>query len=116
MSRGFLKPNLDDDIFKEDKIDVDAQKNTTFVYNPVPSWSLNAQKSRLPIAKNRDDILYLLENHQVLVIVGDTGCGKSTQVPQFLAEAGWTDSETMVPIIYFFDGRFPSRHKQSFFI
>ena len=98
MSRGFLKPNLDDDIFKEDKVDVDAQKNTTFVYNPVPSWSLNAQKTRLPIAKNRDHILYLLENNQVLVIVGDTGCGKSTQVPQFLVEAGWTDSQTMIGI------------------
>ena len=69
MSRGFLKPNLDEDIFKEDRKDVDAQKNTTFVYNPVQSWSLNAQKSRLPISKNRDHILYLLEKHQVLVIV-----------------------------------------------
>ena len=68
--RGFLKPNLDDDFFKEDKVDVDAQKNTTFVYNPVQSWSLNAQQSRLPIAKNRDHILYLLEKNQVLVLIG----------------------------------------------
>ena len=95
---GFLKPNLDDDVFKEDKIDIDTQKNTAFVYNPTPSWSLNAQKSRLPIAKNRDDILYLLEENQVLVIDGDTRCGKSTQVPQYLAEAGWTDKETMIGI------------------
>ena len=116
--RGFLKPNLDDDFFKEDKVDVDAQKNTTFVYNPVQSWSLNAQQSRLPIAKNRDHILYLLEKNQVLVLIGgkmfrilnfthlnkiatlfsDTGCGKSTQIPQFLAQAGWTDSNSMIGI------------------
>ena len=64
MSRGFLKPNIDDDVFKEDKIDIDAQKDTSFVYNPVQSWSLNAQRTRLPIAKNKDDILYLLEQNQ----------------------------------------------------
>ncbi len=28
-----------------------------------------------------------LSERQVLVIAGDTGCGKSTQVPQYLAEA-----------------------------
>ena len=96
MSRGFLKPNIDDDVFKEDKVDIDTQKNTSFIFNPVPSWSLNAQRTRLPIAKNKNDILYLLEQNQVLVIVGDTGCGKSTQIPQYLAEAGWTDSNTMI--------------------
>lgn len=95
MSRGFLKPNLD--VFTEDKVDIDVQKDTSFVYNPVQSWSLNAQRSRLPIAKNRDHILYMLEQNQVLVIVGDTGCGKSTQVPQYLAEAGWTQ-EKMIGI------------------
>ena len=26
MSRGFLKPNIDDDVFKEDKVDIDTQK------------------------------------------------------------------------------------------
>ena len=72
------------------------QKGTSFIFNPVPSWSLNAQRTRLPIAKNKNDILYLLEQNQVLVIVGDTGCGKSTQIPQYLAEAGWTDSNTMI--------------------
>ena len=96
MSRGFLKPNIDDDVFKEDKVDIDTQKGTSFIFNPVPSWSLNAQRTRLPIAKNKNDILYLLEQNQVLVIVGDTGCGKSTQIPQYLAEAGWTDSNTMI--------------------
>lgn len=96
---GFLKPSLDiDHVFREDKADIDSHKDTSFVYNPVQSWSLNAQRSRLPIAKNKDHILYLLEQHQVLVIVGDTGCGKSTQVPQYLAEAGWTNETMMIGI------------------
>ncbi|KAI8388265.1 P-loop containing nucleoside triphosphate hydrolase protein [Radiomyces spectabilis] len=44
------------------------------------------QRKDLPITHYRDNILQLLETHQVVVISGETGCGKSTQVPQFLAE------------------------------
>ena len=40
------------------------------------------QRQRLPIFKNKDHIIYLLEKYQTLVLVGETGCGKSTQVPQ----------------------------------
>lgn len=32
--------------------------------------------------QHRNYILYLLENYQTVVIVGETGCGKSTQIPQ----------------------------------
>lgn len=47
-----------------------------------------AQQS-LPIAKFKKDIKNLLDETQVLLIAGDTGCGKSTQVPQFLYEFGF---------------------------
>ncbi|CAL7939710.1 unnamed protein product [Xylocopa violacea] len=40
----------------------------------------------LPIIDYREEILNNLENHQVLVINGDTGCGKSIQVPQFIID------------------------------
>ena len=44
----------------------------------------------LSIHAHRDELLYLLEECSVLVLAGETGCGKSTQVPQFLHKAGWT--------------------------
>lgn len=44
---------------------------------------------RLPIYQHRSEILYLLENHATTVIVGETGSGKTTQIPQYLHEAGW---------------------------
>lgn len=51
--------------------------------------SLQAQRDKLPIKKYRNDILYCLENYQTLILAGETGSGKSTQLPQFLYEFGW---------------------------
>ncbi|KAK0405401.1 hypothetical protein QR680_017972 [Steinernema hermaphroditum] len=48
----------------------------------------SAQKS-LPIAVERQEILDLLEMNQVVIVAGDTGCGKSTQLPRYLLEAGY---------------------------
>ncbi|XP_053908950.1 probable ATP-dependent RNA helicase DHX34 [Cuculus canorus] len=50
---------------------------------------LQRERSALPIAQYRDRILRCVAQNQVVVIAGDTGCGKSTQVPQFLLAAGY---------------------------
>ncbi|XP_036318535.1 probable ATP-dependent RNA helicase DHX34 [Rhagoletis pomonella] len=47
-----------------------------------------AQKS-LPISRFKQKIEEELKRTRVLIIAGDTGCGKSTQVPQFLYEFGY---------------------------
>lgn len=52
----------------------------------------------MPIFQYRSHILYLLEKYQTLIIIGETGCGKSTQIPQYLLEAGWTVGERVVAI------------------
>ncbi|KAJ8608877.1 hypothetical protein CTAYLR_005266 [Chrysophaeum taylorii] len=44
---------------------------------------------RLPIAASRDALLWALETHSTLIVVGETGSGKSTQLPKYLLEAGW---------------------------
>ncbi|KAL7119617.1 hypothetical protein ACP275_02G073900 [Erythranthe tilingii] len=43
-------------------------------------------RSHLPIAELKDDILHLLEENSVVVICGETGCGKTTQVPQYILD------------------------------
>uniref|UniRef100_A0A3Q2I6P5 RNA helicase n=1 Tax=Equus caballus TaxID=9796 RepID=A0A3Q2I6P5_HORSE len=71
---------------------------TTIVYNPYAALSIEQQRQKLPVFKLRNHILYLVENYQTVVIVGETGCGKSTQIPQYLAEAGWTAEGRVVGV------------------
>eukprot|EP01133_Synstelium_polycarpum_P002542 gene2542-2913_t len=44
----------------------------------------------LPIFPYREELLAAVAEHQVLIIVGETGSGKTTQIPQYLDEAGYT--------------------------
>ena len=82
---GFLKPSEDDDNvsgYQEDRPDLDTNSQTSFVYNPfqvkivngrlllfllflLQNQDIDRQRARLPIAAYRDNLLYLLENHQV---------------------------------------------------
>ncbi|XP_060083551.1 putative ATP-dependent RNA helicase DHX57 [Ylistrum balloti] len=45
------------------------------------------QRQNLPAWSMQDEILAALESHQVLVVSGMTGCGKTTQVPQFILDS-----------------------------
>ena len=42
----------------------------------------------LPVVERRDDILAALRDHQVVVIAGETGSGKTTQLPKMCLELG----------------------------
>ena len=42
----------------------------------------------LPISQHRDELIELILSRQVIVVCGETGSGKSTQLPKILLEAG----------------------------
>ncbi|RYO85155.1 hypothetical protein DL764_009222 [Monosporascus ibericus] len=52
--------------------------------------SIQETRKSLPIYAYRDEFIAAMEQHQILVIVGETGSGKTTQLPQYLHEAGYT--------------------------
>ena len=52
----------------------------------VAGGPLASQRARLPIAAFRSELLAEIERGPVVVLQGDTGCGKTTQLPQFLLE------------------------------
>lgn len=81
----FLPGEDDDDIlptWQNDKPDIDVENATSFIFNSNVSLGLEQQRQRLPIFKNKSHILSLLENYQTVILVGETGSGKSTQIPQ----------------------------------
>jgi ATP-dependent helicase HrpA len=42
----------------------------------------------LPIAERRDELLATIDAHQVVIVAGETGSGKSTQLPKLCLELG----------------------------
>ncbi len=52
--------------------------------------SMKETKESLPVFPFRQSLLDAVEEHQVLIIEGETGSGKTTQIPQYLHEAGYT--------------------------
>ncbi|GAU98245.1 LOW QUALITY PROTEIN: hypothetical protein RvY_09419-2 [Ramazzottius varieornatus] len=50
---------------------------------------LRAAQANLPISNYRGKILELIQANSIVIVSGDTGCGKSTQVPQYLLKAGF---------------------------
>ncbi|KAJ1371726.1 putative ATP-dependent RNA helicase DHX35 [Parelaphostrongylus tenuis] len=91
-------PLIFEDRLTEPSGSTDPQEVLTVYNNPYASLNMKQQRARLPIYKNREHILYLCEKYRTIIIVGETGCGKSTQIPQYLLEAGWTNDGRMVGV------------------
>lgn len=58
-------------------------------YGKKTDLSLLEQRQTLPIYKLRDDLIKAVTENQILIVIGETGSGKTTQITQYLAEAGF---------------------------
>ena len=76
------EPTVDREVVRE--------SDGAIVHNPNAQLSLAQQRRRLPIYDERRNLLYMVESYPSVVVVGHTGCGKTTQIPQYLHEAGWS--------------------------
>ncbi|WOG93703.1 hypothetical protein DCAR_0312990 [Daucus carota subsp. sativus] len=54
------------------------------------SKTLSQQRQYLPIYSVRDELLQVVRENQAVVVVGETGSGKTTQLTQYLHEDGYT--------------------------
>ncbi|KAK8861275.1 hypothetical protein IAR55_002094 [Kwoniella newhampshirensis] len=65
--------------------------NKVVSYGRITSLSIQEQRRSLPIYKLRDQLVQAIRDNQILVVVGDTGSGKTTQMAQYLAEEGFLE-------------------------
>ncbi|XP_012151216.2 uncharacterized protein LOC100880554 isoform X2 [Megachile rotundata] len=85
------QPMIDSEANNSDEKQFKYEANTSF-YQERNSRLAKQLKNRenkicnLPISNYRQEILDILKSDQVLLIKGNTGCGKSTQVAQFIMD------------------------------
>lgn len=85
-SRGMGMPPPQD--IPEWKKHVIGGKKTS--YGKKTDMTIVEQRQSLPIFKLRDDLIKAVSDNQILIVIGETGSGKTTQITQYLAEAGFT--------------------------
>ena len=74
-------------LYGDNTLYIPNQKNSVLIKRKP---EINEQREKLPILSQEHDIMYAINNSLVTIICGETGSGKSTQIPQFLYERGYT--------------------------
>ena len=64
--------------------------NSKTTFGKRTTMSIIEQRQSLPIYKLKEQLLKAVNDNQILVVIGETGSGKTTQITQYLAEAGYT--------------------------
>ncbi|XP_024362763.1 probable pre-mRNA-splicing factor ATP-dependent RNA helicase DEAH2 isoform X2 [Physcomitrium patens] len=54
------------------------------------------KRRTLPVWQQKAEFLSILAKNQTMILVGETGSGKTTQIPQFVVEAGYTTNRKQV--------------------
>ncbi|PVV02796.1 hypothetical protein BB560_000672 [Smittium megazygosporum] len=87
-----LKPHLG--IMNKDNQNQTSSQSTKAKYILVKrSKNVEKQRLQLPIVAEEQQIMESIRSNLVTLLCGATGSGKTTQVPQFLYEAGYTNPQ-----------------------
>ena len=88
------------------RINLEESKPSKHAMNNINYWTGNEYsdryyeiletRSRLPAFDARDPLLDLLNEYQTVILVGETGSGKTTQIPQFLLESSFVSKNKCI--------------------
>jgi pre-mRNA-splicing factor ATP-dependent RNA helicase DHX16 len=79
---------FDDNLISKDKRKLISGEN--YQTSSMQKTKLHIMKEKMPMFPHKNQILNSIENFQILIIVGETGSGKTTQLTQYLHEAGYS--------------------------
>lgn len=87
------------------------RQGTAYRLRNTVSISYFAQLFNLTTSLPEDNLMFCVENHQVVIVIGHTGCGKTTrtsllctvslivtspEIPQYLHESGWSSGGRVI--------------------
>ncbi|SCU84056.1 LAFA_0D07800g1_1 [Lachancea sp. 'fantastica'] len=77
---------------KQDKLSAweRSRNRENIEYGKRTNLPIQAQRESLPVFSMRDQLVKAIGENQFLVIVGETGSGKTTQITQYLDEEGFS--------------------------
>jgi pre-mRNA-splicing factor ATP-dependent RNA helicase DHX16 len=87
----FISSELMQNTRKQDTDDEsDVEGGTSADVKLTPHEEILLGRKKLPVYAYREEFLAAVRDNKVLIVVGETGSGKTTQIPQYLHEAGWS--------------------------
>lgn len=60
----------------------------TLSYGIISNKTITQQRESLPVYRLKNELIRAFNENQILVVIGETGSGKTTQMTQYLAEMG----------------------------
>ncbi|MFE3181377.1 ATP-dependent RNA helicase HrpA [Streptomyces violascens] len=71
-----------------DEIAAEAQKSADRIARRSARMPEVSYPEQLPVSQKKDEILQAIRDHQVVIVAGETGSGKTTQIPKICMELG----------------------------
>ncbi|GAX81778.1 hypothetical protein CEUSTIGMA_g9206.t1 [Chlamydomonas eustigma] len=59
-------------------------------------YDILSKRLGLPVWQAKDEFIKMVNEHQTTILVGETGSGKTTQIAQFVAEAGYAQNRKAI--------------------
>ncbi|XP_024370812.1 ATP-dependent RNA helicase DEAH13 isoform X2 [Physcomitrium patens] len=95
-SEGILPSLRPHDVYLKESLNTQAEKADLKLRKVAVPISrpedVERGRENLPIVMMEQEIVEAISENDVVIVCGETGCGKTTQVPQFLFEAGFGSS------------------------
>ncbi|KAH9315838.1 hypothetical protein KI387_024465, partial [Taxus chinensis] len=88
LEHGFCKPSL-----MQSEIATQVEMLVSRIKKNPALQQIADERLKLPITSFKDTITSAVDSNQVVLIAGETGCGKTTQVPQFILDHMWSQGK-----------------------